>query len=51
MKKPLTSDLFRLQNDQMRRIEPHFPLPHGVPHVDDRRIVSGIIVVIGNGVR
>jgi transposase len=33
----------------MRRIEPFFPLSHGVPRVDDRRIVSGIIFVIRNG--
>lgn len=43
------SDLFRLSDDQMRRIAPYFPLPPGVLRVDDRRIVSGIIVVIGNG--
>jgi putative transposase len=36
---------------QMRRIEPYFPLSHGVPPVDDRRIISGIIFVIGNGLR
>ena len=35
----------------MRRIEPHFPLSHGVPRVDDRRIISGIIFVIRNGLR
>ena len=35
----------------MRRIEPYFPLSHGVPRVDDRRIVSGIIFVICNGLR
>jgi transposase len=35
----------------MRRIEPYFPLSHGVPRVDDRRIVSGIIFVIRNGLR
>jgi transposase len=28
----------------MARISPHFPLAHGVPRVDDRRVVSGIIV-------
>lgn len=33
----------------MRRIEPYFPLSHGVLRVDDRRIVSGIIFVIRNG--
>ena len=35
----------------MRRIRPYFPLSHGVARVADRRIVSGIIFVIGNGLR
>ena len=35
----------------MRRIEPYFPLAHGVPRVDDRRVISGIIFVIRNGLR
>ena len=35
----------------MRRIEPHFSLSHGVPRVDDRRIISGTIFVIRNGLR
>ena len=45
------SNLCRLSEAQMRRIEPYFPLSHGVPRVDDRRIVSGIIFVIRNGLR
>ena len=45
------SDLFWLSEAQMRRIEPHFPRSHGVPRVDDRRILSGIIFVIRNGLR
>ena len=45
------SDLFWLSEAQMRRIEPYFPLSHGVPRVDDRRILSGIIFVIRNGLR
>lgn len=45
------SDLFRLTDKQMQRIEPYSPLSHGVPRVDDRRIVSGIIFVICNGLR
>jgi putative transposase len=45
------SDLIWLSQAQMRRIEPHFPLSHGVPRVDDRRIVSGIVFVIRNGLR
>lgn len=45
------SDLIWLSEAQMRRIEPYFPLSHRVPRVDDRRIISGIIFVIRNGVR
>ena len=44
-------DLIWLTDAQMRRIEPYFPLSHGVPRVDDRRIISGIIFVIRNGLR
>jgi putative transposase len=35
----------------MRRIEPYFPLSHGIARVDDRRVISGIIYVIKNGLR
>ena len=45
------SELLMLSRAQMRRIEPYFPLPHGVPRVDDRRILSGIVFVIRNGLR
>ena len=45
------SDLIWLSEVQMRRLEPYFPLSHGVARVDDRRIVSGIIFVIRNGLR
>lgn len=45
------SDLFMLTEAQMRKIEPYFPSSHGVPRVDDRRIISGIIFVIRNGLR
>ena len=45
------SDLIWLTQAQKRRIRPYFPLSHGVARVDDRRIVSGIIFVIGNGLR
>lgn len=44
-------DLYWLSEAQMRQIEPYFPLSHGVPRVDDRRVVSGIIFVIRNGLR
>jgi len=33
----------------MTRISPHFPLSHGVPRVDDRRVASGIVYVIKHG--
>jgi len=42
-------ELWMLSEAQMRRIEPFFPLSHGIPRVDDRRIVSGIVYVIRNG--
>ncbi len=45
------SDLIWLSEAQMRRIEPYFPQSHGVPRVDDRRVISGIIFVIRNGLR
>src|SRR3546814_19220151 len=45
------SCLIWLSEAQMRRIEPYFPLSHGVPRVDDRRIISGIIFVIRSGLR
>lgn len=47
----LMSGLFMLSKAQMRRIEPYFPLSHGVPRVDDRRVLSGIVFVIRNGLR
>jgi putative transposase len=47
----LLSEVWMLSEAQMRRIEPYFPLSHGIPRVDDRRIVSGIIFVIRNGLR
>jgi putative transposase len=44
-------ELLMLSPDQMRRIEPCFPRSHGVPRVDDRRVLSGILFVIRNGLR
>ena len=43
--------LFLLSERQMARISPLFPLSHGVPRVDDRRVISGIIYVIRNGLQ
>jgi len=33
----------------MARISPYLPPSHGVPRVDDRRVVSGIVSGIRNG--
>ncbi len=45
------ADLFWLSREQLHRIEPYFPLSHGVPRVDDHRVVSGIIHVIKRGLQ
>jgi putative transposase len=45
------TDLFWLTETQLERIESYVPLSHGVPRVDDRRVVSGIVFVIKNGLR
>lgn len=45
------SDLFWLTDAQMERLKPFFPLSHGVPRVDDRRVLSGIIFINRNGLR
>ena len=44
-------DLFLLSKRQMARISASFALAHGVPRVDDRRVVSGIVYVIRNGLQ
>lgn len=45
------SELILLSQAQMRLIKPYFPLFHGVPRVDDRLIISGIIFVIRKDLR
>jgi len=45
------SDQFWLSEAQLARISPYFPRSHGVPRVDDRKVLSGIIHVIRNGLR
>ena len=45
------SDLFWLTDAQMARLKPFFPLSHGVPRVDDKRVLSGIILINRNGLR
>ena len=45
------SDLVLLSRAQMRRMEPFFPRSRGLPRVDDRRVISGIIYVIRHGLQ
>jgi transposase len=42
---------FLLTRAQMRRLSPYFPRSHGIPRVDDRRVLSGIIYVIRHGLQ
>jgi len=45
-------DLFWLTDEQFARIQPLLPTDtRGKPRVDDRRVISGIIHVIRNGLR
>jgi transposase len=44
-------DLFWLSEEQLNRIKPCFPYPHGKPRVDDLRVISGIIFVLKRGVQ
>ncbi|WP_198911991.1 transposase [Acetobacter fabarum] len=45
------SDVFMLSERQMERIEPFLPLAYGVPRVNDRRVLSGIVYVIRNSLQ
>ena len=45
------SKLALLTEAQMRRIQPFFPISRGLRRVDDRRVVSGIVYVIRNGLQ
>ena len=44
-------ELFYLSHEQIARIKCYFPRSHGIPRVDDRRVVSGIIYVIKHGLQ
>ena len=44
-------DLVLLSVAQMRRLEPLFPRSRGLPRVDDRRVISGIVYVIRHGLQ
>ena len=44
-------ELFYLSHEQIARIKRYFPRSHGIPRVDDRRVVIGIIYVIKYGLQ
>jgi putative transposase len=44
------SGQFWLSDEQVERLGPHFPKVRGNPR-DDRRVLSGILHVLRNGVR
>lgn len=43
------SSLYWLSDAQMERLKPFFTKSHGKPRVDNRRVLSGIIVFNRNG--
>ena len=48
----MSGDVFWLTAEQFARLQPLLPTKsRGVPRVDDRRVISGIIHVIRNGLR
>lgn len=48
----MSSDYFWLSQAQFRRLEPLLPRDtRGVPRVDDRRVISGIVHVLRSGCR
>lgn len=44
-------ELFLLPPDQMSNIERFFPNAHGIPRVDDRRVISGTVHIMKNGLQ
>lgn len=45
------NNIYWLSKEYSDRIKPYFPFPHGVPRVDDRRVISGIIHVLKRGLQ
>ena len=45
------SDPFWLSDTKTAHLQLYFSKPHGMPRVDDRRVLSGFIVINCNGVR
>jgi transposase len=42
---------FWLTPERVERLRPHFPKARGKPRVDDRRVLSGILHILRNGLR
>ena len=45
------SGQFWLTGQQVERLKPYFPKARGKPRVDDRRVLSGILHILRNGLR
>ena len=43
------TNLFWLSEEQMARLRPYFPRSRGKPRVDDRRVLSRIVLFNRNG--
>tara|TARA_B100001939_G_C16936427_1_gene616214 strand:- start:1867 stop:2157 length:291 start_codon:yes stop_codon:yes gene_type:complete len=43
------NDIYYLSEEQINRISPYFSKSHGVPRVDDRRVLCGMIHVLNEG--
>ena len=50
-KEGLISILYWLSEGQMERLRPYFPKSQGVPFVDSRRALTGVIFINHNGLR
>ena len=48
---PHDRNIYSGGNAQMERLRPFFPKSRGMPRVDDRRVLSGIIYVQKNGLQ
>ncbi len=44
-------ELFYLSTEQLERIKPFFPRSHGIPRVDEIKVIGGIIHVIRYGLQ
>ncbi len=40
-----------LTHEQVERLKPHRPKARGMPRVEDRRVLSGILHILRNGLR